>query len=141
LSFCSTSVKRQRRYLRLAQLVPDDSCPNLRTITVDDDNSRSVFNKSRYLSRGGSYVFILFVKRSLLVMLKDCVPAEGKNCYWSLTQQVGSLLLRMRGECWVPFVPNVPALRPCRVVDPCLFELDLISSRRTLARLKGSRDV
>ena len=107
---------------------------------MDDDNSESVVNKTRYLSRGGSYVFILLFKRSLLVALKDCVPAEGKNRYWSPTQQVVSLLRRTRGECWVPFVSNVPALGPCRVVAPCLFELGLISRRRTLGRLKDSRD-
>jgi len=144
LSFCTTSMKWQRRYLCLAHLVPDDSCPNLGTVTVDDDNSESVVNKSRYLGRGRFYVFVLLFKRSLLVTLKDCVPAEGKNCYRSPTHQVVSLLRRMRGECWVPFVSSVPVLkscRSCRVVDPCLFGLGLISRRRKLTRLKDSREV
>ena len=54
---------------------------------MDNDNSEPVVHKSGYLSRGGSYVLVLLLERSLLVVLKNCIPAESKNCYWSLTLQ------------------------------------------------------
>src|SRR2546428_9701957 len=87
LSFCATSLKWKGWSLCSAHLVPDDSRPDLGAVSVDDDNSQAVIHKSRYLSRRGFYVLVLFFEGSLLVALKNCVPAKGKDRYGGLTRQ------------------------------------------------------
>jgi hypothetical protein len=53
---------------------------------MDDDNSKTLINKRRDLSRCGSYVVVLLFEGPLLVALKNGVSAEGKNRYVGLAQ-------------------------------------------------------
>jgi len=67
--------------------MPDDSRPDLGAVSVDDDNSEPAIHKSRYLSRCGSYILVLFFEGPLLVAPKNRVPAKGKYRYGGLTRQ------------------------------------------------------
>ena len=91
MGFCSASVEGQGGYLLSTHLMPNDGRPYLGAISVDNDNSKALIHKRRYLSRSRSYVLILFFECSLLITLKNGVPAKGENRYGSPGRQARSV--------------------------------------------------
>ena len=104
--------------------MPDDGRTNLGAVSMDDDDSEPVVHESRNLGCSGSHVFILLLEGPILVASKNRVPAKGKNRDGSLTLQARFFSLKLGGECWVPFVPNVPSPRQDWVIyKPCMSQL------------------
>src|SRR5207249_8992625 len=90
--------------------MPYDGCTYLGAVSVDNDNSKALIHKRRYLSCSRSYVLILFFECPFLIALNNGVPAEGENRYGSPGRQSRFVSSKEPTRREVPFVSNVPVL-------------------------------